>query len=141
MNDNYKGVKDFRDMEVWQHCRSLRKDIEQTCSLLPKSEQWRLSDQMVRAARSVTANIAEGFGRYHYKEPIQQFRMARGSLYELLDHLVVALDNNYLSEDQSRAYEQRVESGIKLLNGYVRYLKTRKETDGKTQSTSKRMNQ
>lgn len=141
MNDNYKGVKDFRDMEVWQHCRSLRMDIEQTCGLLPKSEQWRLSDQMIRAARSVTANIAEGFGRYHYKESIQQFRMARGSLYELLDHLVVATDNNYLSEDQSRAYEQRVESGIKLLNGYVRYLKTRKETDGKTQSTSKRVNQ
>lgn len=141
MNDNYKGVKDFRDLEVWRHCRSLRKDIEQTCSLLPKSEQWRLSDQMIRAARSVTANIAEGFGRYHYKESIQQFRMDRGSLYEVLDRLVVATDNNYLSEDQSRAYEQRIERGVKLLNGYVRYLKTRKETDGKTQSTSKRMNQ
>ena len=96
---------------------------------------------MIRAARSVTANIAEGFGRYHYKESIQQFRIARGSLYELLDHIVVALDNNYMNGEEFKEQEKRIESGVKLLNGYVRYLKTRKETDGKTQSTSKRMNQ
>lgn len=141
MGDDYKGVKDFRDLEVWQHCRALRKDVESLCRQLPREELWRLGDQMIRAARSVTANLAEGFGRYHYQESIQHMRVARGSLYELLDHLVVAVDNNYLGTDALHQYEQRIESGLKLLNGYVRYWRTRKGAGNKAQSTEQPVNQ
>ena len=140
-DDSYKGVNGFRDLEVWQHCRSLRIDVETLGKTLPKEELFRLKDQMIRAARSVTANFAEGFGRYHYKESIQHMRTARGSLYELLDQLVVAVDNDYLDKNDFHIYEQRVESGVKLLNGYVRYLKSRKESGGKSQSTRKPVNQ
>ncbi len=87
---------------------------------------------MIRAARSVTANLAEGFGRFHYLETIQACRMARGSLFELLDHLQVAADNSYLKAPEFKTYEARVASGIKLLNGFVRYLQKRKEAIGRT---------
>lgn len=126
----FHGVGDFRDLEVWKWCRELRKDIETFCRRLPRQEQQRLGDQMIRAARSVTANLAEGFGRFHYLETIQSCRMARGSLSELLDHLQVAADNGYLRAAEFKAYETRVTSGIKLLNGFIRYLHKRQGGQG-----------
>jgi len=57
-------------------------------------------DQIIRAKRSVTANIAEGFGRYHFQENIQFCRTARGSLSELLDHMITSFDNLYISEEK-----------------------------------------
>ena len=99
---------------------------------------------MVRAARSVTANIAEGIGRYHYLETIQSCGMARGSLYELLDHLQVAADNGYLKGDEFKAYDNRIRSASKLLNGFVRYLRDRRDGAGavskKTRSTNQPIN-
>ncbi len=95
---------------------------------------------MIRAARSVTANLAEGFGRFHYLETIQACRMSRGSLFELLDHLQVAADNSYLKAPEFKAYEARVESGLKLLNGYIRYLQGRKNSSRASQLTNKPIN-
>jgi len=82
---------------------------------------------MVRASRSVTANIAEGHGRYHFQENIQFCRQARGSLYELLDHLTVALDENYISDDIFNNFKNKIFSIVKILNGYISYLKKQKE--------------
>ncbi len=132
MGQEFRGASDFRNLEVWQWCRDLRRDIETFSERLPRQEQQRLGDQMIRAARSVTANLAEDFGRFHYLETIQACRMARGSLFELLDHLQVAADNGYLKAPEFKTYEARVASGIKLLNGFVRYLQKRKEAIGRT---------
>ncbi len=82
---------------------------------------------MIRASRSVTANIAEGHGRYHFQENIQFCRQARGSLYELLDHLTVALDENYISDDIFNIFKNKIFSIVKILNGYISYLKKQKE--------------
>ncbi|HEX9764879.1 MAG TPA: four helix bundle protein [Candidatus Acidoferrales bacterium] len=136
----FRGAKDFRDLEVWKWCRELRRDVESYCRRLPRHEQTRLADQMIRAARSVTANVAEGIGRYHYLETIQSCRMARGSLYELLDHLQVAVDNNYLKAAEFKAFDERIRSASRLLNGFVRYLRDRKDGAGKSRSTDKPIN-
>ncbi len=88
----------FETLEVWKESRKLRKEISKLVKTFPSVENFRLSDQMIRASRSVSANIAEGHGRYHFQENIQFCRQSRGSLYELLDHLTVALDENYISE-------------------------------------------
>ncbi|MFQ5817161.1 MAG: four helix bundle protein [Terriglobia bacterium] len=96
---------------------------------------------MIRAARSTTANLAERFDRFHYRETIQACRMARGSLFELLDHLQVAADNGYLKAPEFKSYEVRVESGAKLLNGYIRYLQKRKNSARASQSTNRPINQ
>ena len=142
MPTDFRGVRDFRNLDVWKWCRELRGDIETFSQRLPRHEQQRLGDQMIRAARSVTANLAEGFGRFHYLETVQSCRMARGSLFELLDHLQVAVDNGYLKAPDFKDYEARVTSGIKLLNGFVRYLQQRK-AGGRSpvyRSTSKPVN-
>ena len=89
-----KGTKKekstFESLKVWEEARALRREISQLVKEFPDKEKYRLSDQMIRASRSITANIAEGHGRYHYQENIQFCRQARGSLFELLDHITVA---------------------------------------------------
>lgn len=65
----------------------------------PNDEKFELISQMRRASRSVTHNIAEGYGRFHYKENAQFCRISRGSLYELIDQLITAKDENYINEE------------------------------------------
>ena len=120
---------DFRDLEVWKRCRDIRKMVWNLSKNFPKEEKYRLSDQMIRSSRSSTACIAEGYGRYHYQENIQFCRQARGSLYELIDHTLVAEECEYIDHDVSQAIIDEVKTGIIVLNGYIRYLKARKDSD------------
>ena len=116
----------FEDLAVWQRCRELRKKVSNLVKSFPKNEQFRLVDQMIRASRSVTANIAEGYGRYHYQENIQFCRQARGSLYELLDHFTVALDERYISQKEFEEFRTEIFESVKILNGYIKYLQKEK---------------
>ena len=111
----------FENLEVWKKARGLRKDISKMVKKLPDFEKFKLSDQLTRASRSVTANIAEGHGRYHYKENVQFCRQARGSLYELLDHMTVALDEEYLEDNDFNHFKSKIYDVIRILNGYISY--------------------
>ncbi|MBA3018821.1 four helix bundle protein [Patescibacteria group bacterium] len=122
-----RKYNDFRDLEVWQQCREIRKKIWDLCKDFPNEEKFRLSDQMVRASRSATACIAEGYGRFHYQENIQFCRQSRGSLYELIDHLDVAHECEYIDADYAEKVIEQIKSAIQILNGYIKYLKRRKE--------------
>ena len=124
-----KKYNDFRDLEVWQKCKILRQNIWELCKRFPKQEQFRLSDQMIRASRSASACIAEGYGRFHYQENIQFCRQARGSLYELIDHVDVALVCHYIDSNSSESIIQQIKTTIRILNGYIKYLKSRKESE------------
>ena len=90
--------KRFEDLKVWQMGREFRKAIYQVTKSFPKDEQYVLISDIRRAAISITANIAEGYGRYHYQENIQFCRISRGSINEVLDHLYTALDEKYLTQ-------------------------------------------
>ena len=127
MKDN--RYNDFRDLEVWQKSKELRQIIWELCKPFPKEERYRLSDQMIRASRSATACIAEGYGRFHYQENIQFCRQARGSLYELIDHTDVAFDCRYIKGDYAEVIIEQIKTAIRILNGYIKYLKQRKETE------------
>jgi four helix bundle protein len=118
---------DFRDLKAWQKCRDIRREIWILCKKFPKEETYRLCDQMIRASRSSTACIAEGYGRFHYQETIQFCRQARGSLYELIDHLDVALECGYMDDQQAGNLISNTKEAIRLLNGYIKYLKERKD--------------
>jgi four helix bundle protein len=113
-------ITDFTDLEVWKAARELRMAIYGLARRLPDSEKDGLASQLRRAATSVTANIAEGYGRYSYQENAQFCRQARGSLYELRDHLTTCLDEHYLSEDKSVELERLAHRVIQLINGYIR---------------------
>ncbi len=78
-------IKSFEDLNCWKTGRELRQEISTLISQFPSHEKFELVSQMRRASRSVTHNIAEGYGRFHYKENAQFCRISRGSLYELSD--------------------------------------------------------
>lgn len=113
-------VKDFKDLEVWKAARDLRKDIYVLAKSLPDVEKFGLASQLRRAASSVTANIAEGFGRFGYQENVQHCRQARGSVYELRDHLTTCADEGYIPLPEARRLDQLAQRVAQLSNGYLR---------------------
>jgi four helix bundle protein len=115
-------LKTFETLECYKLARELRKAISKFCKVLPREEEYRLKDQILRSSRSVTANISEGYGRHHHQENLQFCRTARGSLTETLDHLNTAQDEEYLTDEQYAVFRQLLEETWKVLNGYIAYL-------------------
>jgi len=115
-------IKTFEDLDAWKICRDIRRKLSNLVKKLPQNEKFRLSDQILRAARSSTANIAEGYGRYYYQENIQFCRQSRGSLYELIDHLTVTVDDGLISDEVFKEYRGDILRAIIVVNGYIRYL-------------------
>jgi four helix bundle protein len=82
---------------------------------------------MRRAAISVAANIAEGWGRGSTNEYLQFLKIARGSLMELETHFMVGSKLDFLTQDELRTASQEIEESGKMLNGLIRALKSRRE--------------
>lgn len=116
-------------LEVYISGKAFRKEVVKTANTFPKEEKFLLTAQLKDSARSITANIAEGYGRYHYQEAIQFCRIARGSLMETYDHLSSAIDEEYITEKRYLELKQQYEHLLKLINGYISYLKRRKQED------------
>lgn len=118
-------IRSFEDLDCWKVAREVREFVRQIVDGLPKEEKYRLGDQLTRASRSITANIAEGYGRFHYLDSSKFFSNARGSTYEVLDHLITASDEGLIDSKALEQARKLLESAIKLNNGYTKYLKTR----------------
>ena len=119
--------KNFTDLDCWKKGRELRLFLTPIIKTLPVEERYVLADQMKRAAYSVTLNIAEGYGRFHFQETIQYCRQSRGSLYEIWDTVIICEDNQYISVDTAQEAFGRINICIQILNGYIKYLKEQKE--------------
>lgn len=119
----------FEDLEVYRAAREFRKKIFALTKRLPSEQQYDLKPQMRSAARSLTNNIAEGHGRYHYQDNIRFLRQSRGSLEELIDDLNICIDENYFAEDEMNALKHEAYELLRRINGYVAYLRKRKETE------------
>jgi len=117
----------FEDLDVYKAAREFRKQMYGVTRQLPGFEKFELGSQIRRAAVSLTNNIAEGHGRYHYLEQIKFSLNARGSLEELLDDLNVCEDESYLPADQITQMKQEGRRVQQLLNGYMRWLRARKQ--------------
>lgn len=116
----------FTELEVWKQARVIRRYISELVKSFPPEEKYRLTDQIIRSSRSIGNNLAEGHGRFHYQDNIRFCIMARGSLTETLDHLLIAFDEKIIAEQVLQAFQTEYESSLKLLNGYIQYLKTKK---------------
>ena len=114
------------ELTVWQEARKFQLFIFNLSKTFPAEEKFRLADQITRASRSISSNVAEGHGRFHYQEQIQFCRAARGSLSEVLNHTYTALDCNYITDEQVNEIEQKYQLILKLPNGYIAYLKKQK---------------
>lgn len=117
-------IRTFEDLECWKRCRTLRLFIaKDLVPVLPRDERHRLGDQLLRAARSTTANIAEGYGRFHYLDNAKFCSNARGSCWEVLDHLITGNDEEFIATELLVRGRTLVGEAVKLLNGYMNYLK------------------
>jgi len=116
----------FENLEVYQVAREFRKTMYAVSRRLPAFEKFELASQIRRAAVSLTNNIAEGHGRYHYPDQIKFLLQARGSLEELVDDLNVCFDEKYLPATEIEVFKQQGWRVLNLINGYGRYLRQKK---------------
>jgi four helix bundle protein len=124
------SFKSFEDLECWKACTEVRRFISELVKKYPREERFALVDDMKRAARSTTHNLAEGFGRFHYQENVQFCRISRGSLYELIDQLITSKDDGYITSEQYEKGQDLIAKALALLNGYINYL-LRQKSDNK----------
>jgi four helix bundle protein len=114
----------FEELVVWQKAHALMLFVHrQILPRLPPEEKWDLTDQLRRSSKSTPSNIAEGHGRFYYRDTVRFCYNARGSLSESENHLAAAKDLNYIP---AHLYEQGRELALevhRLLNGYIAYLK------------------
>jgi four helix bundle protein len=122
-----KAYRTFEDLEVYQIAGEFRKAMYMVNRQLPNFEKFELGSQIRRAAVSVTNNIAEGHGRFHYLEQIKFCLNARGSVEELLDDLNVCEDEAYLAVSETGALKEQGWRVHMLLNGYMRWLRIQKQ--------------
>ena len=126
MKQEQKSFRTFEDLEVYQVAREFRKIMYRVAKRLPDVEKFGLVSQIRRAAVSLTNNIAEGHGRYHYLEQIKFMLQSRGSLEELIDDLNVCSDEEYLPNTEIPGLKEQGWRVYQLTNGYIRYLRERK---------------
>src|ERR1700720_955812 len=113
----------FEDLEVYQIAREFRKKMYGVTRQLPDFEKFELASQIRRAAVSLTNNIAEGHGRYHFADQVRFFLGARGSLQELVDDLNVCADEKYLETDKIETLKNDAWRVLGLINGYLRHFR------------------
>ena len=94
----------------------------QLADALPNLERFDLASQIRRSSKSVMANIAEGYGRYHYLDSLRFFYYARGSLTETISHLITAHDLKYTSVDQHQSLYDLGREAERTLNGYINFV-------------------
>src|SRR5688572_19168004 len=104
-----KDHNEFYQLEVWRKARELKKKLWELIKDFPKDEKYRLSDQLIRSARSIIATIAEGHGRFTYKDQMHFCIMARGSLSETYCHIIEAFDCSYISKEQLCYFKLKVD--------------------------------
>ena len=122
----------FEGLLVWQKAHALMLfGHREVVPRLPAEEKWDLAGQLRRASKSVGANIAEGHGRFYYRDRVRFGYNARGSLSETENHLKVAHDLSYLSEQLYQQGREMASEAQRLLNGYIDYLK--REQPGKNE--------
>ena len=94
MDDNSFGT--YRELAVWQKAVQLVKLVYAQAKEFPPEEKYALADQLRRAVTSIPSNIAEGNGRASNKDYAHFLSIARGSLYETINHLDIAESLGYV---------------------------------------------
>jgi len=126
----YNSQKDFTTHEAWKKARLVKLFFyKEVIPFLPADEKFNLNIQIRKACVSGTANISERYGRYHYQEGIQFYRISRGSIYELKDHLISCYDLGFVRKNIFEKGIDLIEDAKVTLNGYIKYILTQKNTN------------
>ena len=119
--------KGLETLQVWQRAMAFAvKVCRQVLPSLPSQEKWSLVDQLRRSVQSIPANIAEGYGRFYYQESIRFCYIARGSLGETFNHIMLAQRLNYLNDETFQSLTSEIQEIRRMLNGHISFLKASK---------------
>lgn len=119
-------IESFTDLIAWKEGHALALMIYRSTKIFPRDEQFGLTSQMRRAAVSITSNIAEGFSRTSWKEKVQFYSVALGSITELQNQLLISKDVQYLPLDGFHQISLQTIRASKLVNGLIKSCKLRK---------------
>lgn len=117
-------IESFTDLIVWREGHKLVILVYEITRSFPKEETYSIVDQMRRSAASITANIAEGFGRQGYREKVQFYYLSKGSLNELKNFVLIAKDVGYLNKQQLDELSTQANLVDQILQGFIRKSKT-----------------
>jgi four helix bundle protein len=124
-------IRRFEDLECWQEARRFVRIIYE----IVKSEQFKkdfeLVGQIKRSAISSMANIAEGFHRHSTRDFMRFLDYSRASVAETLSHCYVAIDQQYISEDEMNKIKQQADILWKRVNNFISYLRKSKSASKK----------
>ena len=136
--ESYFGLEEF---ELYKAARELRKRVYKVIKSLPNEEKYALGLQMRKAIISVTNNIADSHGRWHYQETISRLfrdRIARGSIEEIIDDLNICIDEGYSPTEICERLKKEGYKLVKQINSYIHYLKkSQKENTTKGRSADR----
>lgn len=124
MNQEEKMIRSFTDLKAWKEGHNLVVATYKATDTFPQKEVFGLTNQMRRSAVSITSNIAEGFSRQTYKEKIQFYCIAQGSLTELQNQLLIARDVDFLKKSTFAGVADQAVLVHKLLSGLIKKSKT-----------------
>ncbi|HLM01753.1 MAG TPA: four helix bundle protein [Pyrinomonadaceae bacterium] len=116
-------IEKFEDLEAWKIAREVTKEIYRVSKNDSFIRDYGLRDQICRASVSVMSNIAEGFERDGNKEFVNFLSIAKGSSGEVRSQLYVALDQNYISENEFNFIYGKATQNGRVIAGLINYLK------------------
>jgi four helix bundle protein len=123
------GKRGFEDLECFKLALDVIVNAHDFALSLPSDERFDMVSQIRRASKSITANIAEGYGRYHYLDSLKFYSNARGSLNEVLGHLINARVLDYCDDKYFSSFYTLIRQAEKTLNGYMGYVRQQKAGD------------
>ena len=118
------GWKDFREIAAWRLSREVKCHVYRFLERDEVRRKYKYCDDLAAAARSAPGNIAEGFGRFGNKEFARFSRIAKGSLEEVLNHMIDAHDQRLLSQAELLLHEHRIRTALKATIGLIRHLES-----------------
>lgn len=119
-------IKEFFELDAWQKGHVLVLEVYKITNDFPKEELYGIVSQLRRAASSITANIAEGFERYHFNDKRKFYYQARGSAAEVTNFIFLARDLSFVTPEMSHTILGQAEEVRRLLNGLIRSIEQQK---------------
>jgi four helix bundle protein len=116
------GRRGFEDLECYKLALHVVVGVQTLIKSLPPEEKFDLAVQIRRSSKSVTANIAEGYGRYHYLDSLYKYSIARGELNETLSHVINAKVLGYIDQTMFEPLYSLIREAEQTLNGYMSYV-------------------
>ncbi|MEW6101604.1 MAG: four helix bundle protein [Candidatus Omnitrophota bacterium] len=121
-----QNIRNFFDLDAWKKAHDFILEVYQITERFPRQELYGITSQIRRAASSISANIAEGFSRYHFNDKIRFYHNARGSVSETQNFLFLSKDLSFLNNTEFQKLFELSEETNKLINGLIRSIENQK---------------